>query len=146
MVSISTDSAIGIIASLIVLGFLIANGIYLYNVIQALKVGTVNSNLSKTSAEALLAIDIILAIIVFIYLIYKIWRLVQSGREEEIVYEMKTMERPKAVAVGPPGCPEGCTPTVRSPAAAGGPVVAAAVPSAGGTVRYSYTGTASLPK
>jgi len=99
MVSISGDSIIGIIASVIALVILIGNAVYLNSVVQELQSSTSTSNLSRTGAEFFFWVDIILAIGLGIYLIYNIWRVFTSQEQRAAVTTYVTTSKAGAIPV-----------------------------------------------
>ncbi len=71
MVSVKGSSVLGIIIAVVVLAVLIWNVVYISDVRKQLTSGT-NLTLSKTAADIIFWIDIILIIIIGIYIIYNI--------------------------------------------------------------------------
>ena len=104
MVSVKGDSALGIVIAIIVLAVLIWNTVYIYGVLKELE--TTNSlNLSKTAADIIFAIDIILIVIVGIYLIYNIIVIFTTKEQIATVKEIVTqpIRLPVVTVVVPTG-------------------------------------------
>ena len=89
MVSIKGDSALGIVIAIIVLAVLIWNVVYIYGVRKELET-TNNLNLSKTAADLIFGIDIILIVIVGIYLIYNIFMIFTTKEQISEVTKVVT--------------------------------------------------------
>ena len=97
MVSVKGDSALGIVIAIIVLAVLIWNVVYIYGVRKELE--TTNSlNLSKTAADIIFGIDIILIIVVGIYLIYNI--IVIFTTKEQIASVTEVVTKPLNFPLG----------------------------------------------
>lgn len=90
MVTIAGDSIIGIVGSIIAIVVFIGNAVYLNGVRQELQSGTSNSNLSRSGAEFFFFMDIILAIVFGIYLIYNIYRIFTTEEQRSFITQKAT--------------------------------------------------------
>jgi len=81
MVSIAGDSIIGIIGSIVALGILIANIVFMVKASSELQNPNANVNLSKTFADVMIVINIVLAVLFGIYLIYNAYRIATSEQQ-----------------------------------------------------------------
>ena len=94
MVSVSGNSAFGIIISIIVLVILIFNTVYISGVRRELRRGNANlSGLTTTGADLIYAVDIILCIIIGLYLIYNIYLIATTKEQQRTVKEVITKPR-----------------------------------------------------
>ena len=90
MASFSGDSIIGIAVSLILLVLLIANAVYLNAVREELNDPNSTAKLSKTGADVLFVINIILIIVMTMYLIYNMWRVFTTTEQRATVKKVVT--------------------------------------------------------
>lgn len=90
MVSVKGSSALGIIIAVIVLAVLIWNVVYISDVRKQLASGT-SLTLSKTAADIIFWIDIILIVVIGIYLIYNIV-IIFTTKEEIATFKQTTTE------------------------------------------------------
>lgn len=93
VVSLTSHVIIALIFALFVLAILIGNAIYLNTIRTELKSGTSTSNLSLTGAEFFLAVDIILAVLLFIYAIYLLYWMFVGEKEEKIIKRFISPEK-----------------------------------------------------
>lgn len=98
MVSVKGDSALGIVMAIIVLAVLIWNVVYIYGVRKELET-TNNLSLSKTAADIIFGIDIVLIVIVGIYLIYNI--IVIFTTKEQIISVTQAINKPLNYPIAP---------------------------------------------
>ena len=94
MVSIKGNSVFGIIIAIVVLAVLIWNVVYIDSVRRE---SATNTTLSKTAADVIFWVDIILIVLISLYLLYNIYVIFTSEHQRTKVISTITQPRTGAV-------------------------------------------------